>query len=119
MHQVRMDEITARYNTKRLSPPALDADGWKLFKLLRTKSFRQEVEHVASSRKLETSLLKDNLPKLGEAVWIRDGGAGNAELSYFEINEFKVVVHRFAAFDARKYATMSEWLPFQIWFTDL
>ncbi|MBJ6125395.1 hypothetical protein [Microvirga splendida] len=119
LYQVRMAEITAQYGKKPAARRSLDRDGWRLFKALHTKSFRQELEHVASGRKFETNILKDNIPGLGQAIWIREQSHNTAEVSYFDLDNFKVVSRVMPNLEARKYATMGEWLPFSTWFRHL
>lgn len=95
---------------------SMDRGEWKAFKVLRSRSFRQELEHLATGKKFETNLLKDQLPMLSEMIWIREAGPLVSEISYFDEVQFEVVTHELSAFDARKYATMAEWQPFKAWF---
>jgi len=97
----------------------MDRGEWKSFRVLRTRSFRQEIEHLATGRKFETNLLKDNLPMLSETIWIREVRPSTSEISYFDEVEFDVVTHRLPGFEARKYATMAEWQPFKVWFRSI
>jgi hypothetical protein len=116
LHEVRMAEISSRFSKKSATRRPLERDGWKLFKALHTKSFRQELEHVASGRKFETNILKDHIPGLAQAIWVREHSHNTAELSYFDLNSFKVVSRNMPNLEARKYATMGDWLPFSTWF---
>lgn len=97
----------------------MDKGDWKAFKVLRTRSFRQELEHLATGRKFETNLLKDNLPMLPETIWVRASSQSTSEIPYFDENKFETVTHIFPVFDARKYATLAEWQIFSIWFRSI
>jgi hypothetical protein len=94
----------------------MDRGEWKAFRVLRTSSFRLELEHLATGKKFETNLLKDNLPSVPETIWVREARPSSSEISYFDEARFEVATHELPAFDARKYATFHEWQSFNVWF---
>ena len=112
---LRLEAIRSRHDV-RPPPTGLDRNGWQAFRVLRTRSFRLEVEHLRTKRRFETNVLKDTLPPLSEAIWMKVNGDGLVEISYFDPDKFRVSLHALQKFDARKFATMGEWIPFKLWF---
>lgn len=115
-NQLRMDEFRTKYEAKTKPKLPDEKDGWKIFRILRTKSFRHEIEHLRTGRKFETSLIKDKLPLPGVLVWIKLTDSSAVKFSYFDMEKVASVTLSVPTFDARKFATITEWTPFKKWF---
>jgi hypothetical protein len=114
-----MEEIRSKYERRTSPPPLLDRGDWKAFQILRTRSFRLELERTTSKKRVETNLIKDSLPDLPEIIWIRPSSRSESEISYFDESSLLDQTLTLQNFDARKYATMRQWQSFATWFPSI
>lgn len=93
---------------------------WLAFEVMQTTDFRLEIRHLGSDVKLQTTLLKDNIPPLSNVVWISPQDKMSIWLfSYLDLDKMDINQLEVEAFDARKFATLGGWEPFSVWYNRL
>lgn len=116
---VKRAEIRKRYGNYNNERTPREREDWKQFSIIPSRSFRLELEHVASGSRFETSILKERVPKSVASVWLRQSDDDMVELSYFDPSKFEPCIVPLKRFTARKSGRMGDWEPFESWFSPL